>query len=210
MSTSPSASKPPRRARKRYIIPLFLLSVLLVVMVVAVIRGSWADRQPRDPASSDEGVVCQLYQPPEGTWQVRCAMVLDYPWERARAVVTDYEHFADVFPTLESAEPERLDGGKVRLKGVARSQLGNWPYDIVVSHEEQPGRWHSFWEGESGKVQKLKGSWTVTPFGKGQTLLVYTSHVEIESYPDWVVVNALLSRQPKVMQAVADRLRDQP
>jgi len=46
----------------------------------------------------------------------------------------------------------------------------------------------------------------VTPHGDAQTLLFYTSHAEIKGYPDWVVVNALLSRQPKVMQAVADRL----
>ena len=42
-------------------------------------------------------------------------------------------------------------------------------------------------------------------------LLVYASHVEIRKYPDWVVVNAMLMRQPKVMKAVRDWLdRDSP
>lgn len=206
MSTFPSAPKKSRRARRRYIIPLVLLSILFAAVIAAVVHGSWADRMPRDPKSPADGIICRLYQPPDGPWQVRCAMVLDYSPEKVWAVITDYDHFAEIFPTLESAEHERLEGGKVRLQGMARSALGNWPYDIEVSHEVEGERRHSHWEGESGDVQKLRGSWTVTPAGPGQTLLVYASHVEIKRYPDWVVVNAMFARQPKVMEAVADRL----
>ena len=63
----------------------------------------------------------------------------------------------------------------------------------------QPGLSNSHWVGESGDVQKVEGSWIVTSAGKDTTLLVYTSHIEIKRYPKWVVVNALKSRQPKVM-----------
>src|SRR5206468_1737062 len=120
-------------------------------------------------------------------------------------VVTDYEHFAEIFPTLKSCTPEKQEGGDVRLTGEAHSLLGAYPFDIIVKHEILPTGFRSHWEGDSGSVQKLKGSWTVTAM-KHETLLLYTSHAEIKGYPDWVVVNALLLRQPKVIQAVADRL----
>src|SRR5262245_45527610 len=127
MSTpAPTATPPPRRPPRRYLITLVLLGILLVGAVGAVVRGSWADRSPRDPKSSADGVICRLYRPPEGVWQVRCSMVLDHPPEDVWGVITDYDHFAEIFPTLESAEHERLDGGNARLRGMARSALGSW------------------------------------------------------------------------------------
>src|SRR5262249_16930127 len=139
---------------------------------------------------------------------VRCAMVLNASPERVWKVVTDYDHFEDIFPTLESALAERQPGGNVRLKGEAHSSLGTWPYDILIEHEVKGDRRVAHWYGSSARVQSIRGGWTVTPTGEGRTLLVYASHVEIKGFPDWFVVNALLLRQPKVMQAVADRLHN--
>jgi hypothetical protein len=210
---APRPGPPPRPRKpfcKRYAIPLFLLSLLLILFIVFYIRGTWSDSEPRDPKSSSEGIICRLYQPPEGDWQVRCSMVLDDPPEKVWDVVTDYDHFTDIFPTLESCSAGPISGGirnwEVHLSGSARSAIGTWPFDIDVQNEVEPRGGHSHWEGESGDVKKIAGSWTVTPAGEGKTLLVYASHIDIKHYPKWVVVNALLWRQPKVMQAVADWL----
>ena len=205
-----SATKPPpprkKPFRKRYAVLLGLLGLILVLLVAAIIRGTWADKEPRDPQSSADGVICRLHQPPGDDWQVRCSMVLNYPADEVWAVVTDYNNFADIFPTLESCSYTATKNSP-QLRGVAHSLLGDWPFSIYVDHEDLPGEGHSsHWEGASGNVQKIKGSWTVTKLDEQRTLLVYTSHVEIKRYPDWVVVNALLQRQPKVMKAVADWL----
>src|SRR5262245_39708871 len=105
-TTTPSPTPPHRRLRKRFLVPAILVGVLLLLLVVAIIRGSWADKVPKDPTGPEEGVICRLYQPPEGPWQVRCAMVLDASPERVWKVVTDYDHFEDIFPTLKSASAE--------------------------------------------------------------------------------------------------------
>ncbi len=211
MSTTPATRPPPpRRVRKRWLIPSILLGLIAIAFIVVVVRGSWADHEPRDPKSSADGILCRLYQPAEGDWQVRCSMVLDYSPEKVWSVLTDYDHFEDIFPTLESCTLKSQDKEKhlARLTGEAHSMLGTWPFDIDVHEEVEPGkRYNSHWEGDSGDVQKIKGSWTVTPAGEGKTLLVYASHVEIKRYPDWAVVNALLLRQPRVMKAVDDRLK---
>src|SRR6266487_3963951 len=109
MSTTPPAASPPpgRRVRKRLLVPAVAAGLLLLLLGTAVVRGTWADKVPKDPAGPEEGVVCRLYRPADGPWQVRCAVVLEDPPERVWKVVTDYEHFADIFPTLESAEVER-------------------------------------------------------------------------------------------------------
>lgn len=211
-SPTPAKAAPRKRpVRKRYVVLLVIAGLLLTVFLFGYVRGTWADREPRDSKSSSEGVVCRLYQPAEGPWQVRCSMVLDHPPEKVWAVITEYDNFADIFPTLASCAAEEKDAGNVRLTGIAHSTLGDWPYDIVVQHVVKPDEYHSHWEGDSGEVQKLVGSWTVTSAGDGKTLLVYASHVEIKRYPDWVVVNAMLLRQPKVMNAVRAWLdREQP
>jgi len=206
-AADPKPPPPPHRWRKRFLIPGIVLGVLLLLLAAAVVRGTWADSEPKDPAGPEDGVVCRLYRPPGGEWQVRCAVVLEQPLEEVWAAVTDYDHFGEIFPTLKSVdEVERRPDGSVRLTGEARSAIGTWPYDIVVTHARDPGRRVASWEGGSGRVRVLRGSWEVKLASRRRTLLVYASHVEIKGYPDWLVVNALLLRQPKVVRAVADWL----
>jgi uncharacterized protein YndB with AHSA1/START domain len=202
--SSPEPAPPPPR-RWWLLIPVGILGLVALVLGVAVVRGAWADHEERNPSRPGE-VVCRLYQPPQGPWQVRCAMLLDHPPEKVWEVITDYDHFGETFATLKSVTVERLPDGRVRLSGQAYGATGAWPYDIVVNHQTEGDKRVASWEGASGVVQKIKGGWTVTPAGPGRTLLVYSSHVEIEGYPDWFVVDSLLWRQPRVIRAVAARL----
>src|SRR5207249_2410799 len=113
-SPTPARTVPRKRPlRKRYVVLLVLLGLLLAVFLFGYIRGTWADKEPHGAGSPEDGVVCQLYQPPEGPWQVRCSMVLKHPPEKVWAVLTDYDNFADIFPTLASCEAEQAGGGDV-------------------------------------------------------------------------------------------------
>ena len=52
-----------------------------------------------------------------------------------------------------------------------------------------------------------RGSWVLTPLDGNRTLLVYSLEVKIASYPDFLINNILLSRQPGVLRAVIARLQ---
>src|SRR5581483_6467189 len=102
--TTSTPTPPPaaRRWRKRWLIPLSIFGLLLLLFLAAFVRGTWADTEPFDPKTAGEGIICRLYQPPKDTWEIRCSMVLAHPPEKVWAVVTNYNRFADIFPTLES------------------------------------------------------------------------------------------------------------
>jgi uncharacterized protein YndB with AHSA1/START domain len=210
MSTNPAqpAGTPPaRRVKKRLLIPAAVLGVLAVLVLWAYVRGTWADREPRNPLSSAEGVLTQLYLAPEGRKQVRCAVILDYPPRKVWEVITDYEHFAEIFPTVSRAEVTREPDGRYHWVGTVTSPVGGYPIDIHIRHEERPGQFEASWDGPTGSVTVNRGSWTVTPMGQGRTLLVYSLEAEIAPFPNFVVRNVQLSREMEVVGAVADWLR---
>src|SRR5262249_13942520 len=98
-TAQPAKPTPPAgHLRKRVVVPLVLLAVLAVLVLVLVVRGTWADTVPKNPTSAAEGTISQLYQSPDGRKQVRCARVLDFPAPIVWQVVTDYNHFGDIFP----------------------------------------------------------------------------------------------------------------
>jgi uncharacterized membrane protein len=206
---APPRPAPARRLRKRLLFPLILLGLAGAALLWAYVRGTWADTVPHDPKSSAEGVVCQLYRTPEGHTPVRCAAVIDRPLDDVWKVVTDYEHYGDIFPTLRSAPVAvaRDPDGRYHLSGVASSVLGDWPFDIHIRHTDSPEKKAASWDGGSGDVRLNRGSFVLTPLGADRTLLVYSLEVEIASYPNFLVRNLLLSRQPGVMKALIERLK---
>lgn len=206
MSTPAQPGSPRPGLRKRILIPAVVVALLVLFLIGAIVRGTWADTEARNPTDPSEGIIRQVFLTPEGHKIVRCAMVLDHPLDQVWAVVTDYEHFPEIFSTLRSARAESAGDGTVRLSGEARAFFTVWPFDIVIRHQITPDRRSASWTGEGDRVRMVHGSWTLTPAGPNRTLLVYASEVEVPGYPGWFVRNVLLTRQPKVLQAVADRL----
>jgi uncharacterized membrane protein len=145
-----------------------------------------------------------LYRPPEGEAQVRCAVVLDRPLETVWAVVTDYDHYADIFPTLTEAEGKSgADGGE--LRGSARAwPLGSWPVEIRFRHDVTPDRRVASWDSPGGDLVVNRGSWTLTRLPNGRTLLVYALTVRSASFPRVVINNVLLDRNPQAVAAARD------
>src|SRR4051812_19967233 len=93
-----AATRPPRRSKKWLAIPVLLLVAVLAFLGWAYVRGTSAERAPRNPTNSAEGVIAQILEPQEGIKQVRLATVVDFPLEEAWAVITDYDHFGEIFP----------------------------------------------------------------------------------------------------------------
>jgi uncharacterized protein YndB with AHSA1/START domain len=206
MTTTPAAPPSPNRVKKRYLIPSIIGGLALLLMLAAYIRGTWADTAPRNPTSPADGVVCQLLQTPDGAKQVRCAAVLDAAPESVWRVVTDYEHFPEVFPTIATATARPLGDGRNHLTFGLSTPIGQLPVEAEIRHEETPDRFVASWDQPSGQVVVNRGSWVVTPAGSGRTLLVYTLDVKVRPYPDFVVRNVLLSRQPSIVDAVRRRV----
>ena len=193
-----------RHVRKRVFVPLMVLGLFLVLIAVAVVRGTWADTQEKNPASPRDGVITQLYKTAEGRKVVRCAVLIDQPMKEVWAAVTDYDRYLEIFPTLASAHARSEPGGKHRLQGEARWSWGTWDYDILISHQESPERCVTSWDSPGGDATVDRGSWTLTPVSEHHTLVVYQLEAEIGRYPNFLVRNVLLGRQRHAVAALAD------
>jgi hypothetical protein len=196
-----------KRFRKRVVIPGVVLGVLLLLFVGFVIRGTWADREEKNPESVEDGIICQLYQDPSGRKQVRCAMLLDFPIDKIRWVVTNYDRYAEIFPTVQSGSAEQTGPDRYHWKGVVTSALGSWPVELDITEKHSEKSVVVSWRGTGDGVEFLEGNWTLISKGNAETLLVYTSEVELSGLPDFLVRNILLSRQKTVIAAVANWLR---
>lgn len=207
----PAAPAPaPRRLKKRQILPLVLLALVAGFLAWASVRGSWADTVAKDPRSPADGTVCQLYQSPDGHKQVRCALLVDAPVEQVWAVVTDYEHFDEIFPYLQSTHAVREADGRYHLTGTAAAPVyGSWTFDTHLTHREGPPVYVVSWDEPGAELTCNRGSWTLTPTGPNQTLIVYLLELEVRHFPRFAVRNVLLDRVPAVVSAVAKRLQTQ-
>src|SRR5258706_9322583 len=90
---------PPSRIKKRIVVPTVLIGVVMALLLWGIIRGNWADPQPRNPSAAAD-VVTQLLRTTGGRKTIRDAVIVSAPPERVWKVVTDYDHFSDVFPNI--------------------------------------------------------------------------------------------------------------
>src|SRR5438045_3888145 len=108
-----SATPPPAtRLRKRIVIPTLFIAVVSAFLTWGIIRGNWTDPQPRNPSSAADNVVTQLLRTTEGRKQLRAAIIVSAPPERIWKVVTDYDHFSDVFPNIGTSKGVRDPDGR--------------------------------------------------------------------------------------------------
>lgn len=198
----PNASQsaaPHHKRRLRF--PVIFLCLLALLIVGAAIRGTWADAAPKNPSSSADGIVTQLYST-DGRKQVRCAMVVDRPAEEIWKAVTNYDHFTEIFPLLSSSKAEHEPEGRCHLIGTVTSILGNYTFDVHVAHTESPEKSVASWDEPSGAVTVNRGNWTVVSTGPNKSLVAYSLEAEVSPYPTFMVRNVLLSGQRKVLTAL--------
>jgi uncharacterized membrane protein len=205
MSTSTPAPGR-RRAKKRTLIPVIVLGCVLVFLLWAYVRGTWADTVERNPQTPAEGPVTQLYRSPRGDVQVRCAIVIEAPAAQVWAVVRDYANHPRFLPYVSAIEVQPMDGDRVYLTGTAHSRLwGDWPFAVHVDHKAVSDKEYiASWDEPSGAMSVNKGSWTLTATRPNQTLAVYAVQVETAGYPPFFVRNVLLDRLSKVLSGLRD------
>jgi uncharacterized protein YndB with AHSA1/START domain len=206
-----STTRPPTRLKKRVVIPTVFIGVVVGLLIWGIVRGNWTDAHPSNPSSASDGVVTQLLRNSEGRIQIRAAMVVKVPPENVWKVVTDYDHFADVFPNISTSKGIREPDGRWHLTGEVRSIVGRWPMDLHVQHEESASKFVASWDEPHATWKVNRGSWVVAPHGNRESLLEYNLELKVSPFPDFVVRAVLLEQLRPVMKVVANRAqRDQP
>jgi hypothetical protein len=145
-----------RRRRRLLIVPGTLLGLVLLFLLAAFVRGTWADETPRDPATVSEGPLTQVVRGPDGGKEVRCAIRLPNAIEEVWAVVTDYDNFGDICECIQAEKIHHEPDGTCRLEARARSGLpGTVPFAVDLRHERSLGRYVSSWDEAGGQPRPL-------------------------------------------------------
>ena len=199
-----------RRVKKRLVIPAAFLGLALIGFGAVWIRGTVASDIERNPDSSSDGVLTQLFLAPDGRKVVRCAALLDHPRPRVWSAVTDYARFETIFPTVRGVQSSVEPDGRHRFRCEVTSILGTWPVDVRIRHAEEPGKHVASWDEPSGDIAVNRGSWTLLPAPGDRTLVVYTLDVEVRGFPAFLVRAVLLSRQKTVVEALRSHLDARP
>ena len=175
-----------------------------------VVRGSWADTTARIPTSSGEGIISQLYLGPDGRKEVRCSAILDYPPEEVWSVITDYQHFSEIFSaklwSMKLTKIEQEQPGRFHMVGEVNSKFGDWPVDVHINHLESSEKYVASWDEPGGDIKVNRGSWTLSPAGAGKTLVVYSLQSEVARCPNFFINYVLLAELKPVVKAVQIRL----
>lgn len=187
-------------------------ALVLVLIVILVIRGSWSETTIHNPTTSAEGILRQLYQAPDGHKEVRCAAILDSAPEKVWEVITDYQHFQDIFESrlwsMKVTSTEQDQDSKFHLVGEVNSKFGKWPIDVHITHSKTPEKYIASWDQPFGQVLVNRGNWTITPAGEGKSLLVYTLQTEVNPFPKFFTNTVLLAQSKQVIKAVERRLKN--
>jgi uncharacterized membrane protein len=195
-----------KRIRKRTVLTIVVAAGVVGLCVWTLVRGTWADTEPRNPATSSDGIVRQLLLTKEGRKDVRCAVVLDASPEAVWKIVTDYEHFETILPHLGPMKVVREPDGHFHLTGNVTSPLGDFPIDTRVAHHESPDVSTASWDQPGGRMTVNRGSWTLTRQGPSSTLVVYTLDTEVPPFPAFMVRCVLLHELKVGARCVAAEL----
>lgn len=201
---------PPKKSiATKLVIAATIISTLL--FFAFVIRGSWASSTPKIPTSVEQGIVTQLFLTPTGQKEIHSYAVLNYPAKDVWQVVTDYEHFAEIFGgkfwSIKISKVEKKENNIFHMAGEVTSTIGTWPMDVDIKHTESAEKYVASWD-KSGDVVKInRGSWTITPISADKTLVVYSLESQISPFPQFVTNNVFLSQLKPVIKAVENRLK---
>ncbi len=197
----------PLRRRHLLLIPGALLGLLLLLVLAAYVRGTWADEAPRNPASAGERPTAQVLRRPDGGREVRCAIRLPFPLEEVWAAVTDYDNFGDICECIQAKVIRHEPDGTCRLEAEARSGLpGMVPFAVDLRQERTLDRYVASWDEPSGRVRVNRGRWELEPTGPRQTLTALSLELEVEGVPTFVLRNLSLGRLRDVLLGLERRL----
>src|SRR5262245_51721380 len=102
---------PQQRVKKRILIPALFMGVVAALLIYPIVRGNWIDDESHNPASSQDGVMTQILRRSDGHIELHAAVIVNSTPDRVWSVVTDYDHFSEIFPNISSSKGVRdVDG----------------------------------------------------------------------------------------------------
>jgi len=177
-------------------------AVLLLCLSVVGTTAQAADRNERlakgeilldmkDVAGSDVPevfVTATIAAPPEKVW----------------SIIDQCSGYTRIMSSLKSSKELTRVGNTVRCESLAKLP---WPFDdlhavLIAEHGvTPPKRWSRSWRLESGNYKENKGSWVLTPWGEGKTLLEYHMHtVPKIPLPAFVQTPAIRAAMPEMIE----------
>ncbi|MBK7995429.1 MAG: SRPBCC family protein [Blastocatellia bacterium] len=213
MSTENQENQTEIPPKKSIAIKLLIAATIIstILLFTFAIRGSWASSTPKIPTSVEQGIVTQLFLTPTGQKEIHCYAVLNYPAKDVWQVVTDYEHFAEIFGgkfwSIKISKVEKKENNIFHMAGEVTSIIGTWPMDVDITHSETPEKYVASWDKPGDVVKINRGSWAITPISADKTLVVYSLESQISPFPQFVTNNVFLSQLKPVIKAVENRLK---
>lgn len=196
-----------KMTRRRLLI-LGVVGLLVAAVAVSWVRGTHVTDDPFQPASSDEGVRCEVVAwpgQPDGPTGVRCAAVFDRPIEALWGPLTDYARLPGAFDSaLYDFEVDQLEGaapGPVTLKGAVRFWLMRFPLDLTLQHSIDGATRTVRWESDVPRFV-TRGSWRLEALAPDRTRVEYLLDARVSLLPDFVVKVVLRDNLPRVLRAL--------
>ncbi|MCA9239799.1 MAG: SRPBCC family protein [Planctomycetales bacterium] len=197
-----------RRPARQFLV--YVLMALLALFALYFARGAWAAKQAKDPASPQDGVICQLVRDPDGEKVIRTAVVIPVPIETAWRILSDYGEWERLFKTIRRKQlSEPIGENQHHVVSQVTTPLGTLSLDFIVTHEKTAdGGYLAWWDAPTDELPINKGTIRITPRGDGETLFVYTVHKQYRRYPSFLVNNMLLRHQPDLVRTLAARMEE--
>jgi hypothetical protein len=195
---------------KRIAIPFVFIGVISTLLLWGIVQGNRTEPHSRIPSSVADGVVTQLLRTEDGQKRTHAAVIVSASSESVWKVITDYDHFSDIFPHIGTSKGIHDPDGRWHVTGEVRSIVFRWPMDLHVRHEQTAAGFVASWDEPHGAWKMNRGSWVITNHGVGETLLEYNLELTISPFPDFVVRAVLLEQLQPIMRAVATRAQRGP
>jgi hypothetical protein len=191
--------------------PFALGGLALLAFLGFLVRGTWADTTPRNPSRSEDPPVTQLLRQPDGTLEVRSAVLLPHPLEEVWLAITDYEHYGDICSCVQASRIQYDPAGPTRIEAVTPIGLGQRiPFSVTMRYEQNLYEYVAAWDEPAGEVVVNRGRWVLQPVGQQETLLSLSLEVQVRHVPDFILRNISLSRVEDVVRNTQRRLREGP
>ncbi len=203
-----ATTEPRSRRRTPHPHRLAVLALCLALFALAYLRGTWADRSPRDPQGLEDGVISRLVVDEKGDRAIRTAVVLPVSEQAAWKVLCDYNEWERLFKTVRRNKvAEQLDEYHHHVVSEVMTPLGTVSLDFIVTHESTTDGGHlAWWDAPTHQLPVNRGTIRTTPLAADRTLLVYTVVKQWRIYPAFFVNNMLLNQQPDLVATLGKRI----
>lgn len=145
---------------------------------------------------------------PQGGW---AQAVVDFPPQRVFRAVTDFAHYEEFMPYVESSDARVQSDGSVlsRQEIDLPAPLHRRRYTVRARWQTAPGRWTITWRyvPGSGNLRDLQGSWELVPFGNGRTLVTLRQWSDFGSVSNFLADRATRASLPWILEGLRQQVR---